>query len=305
MKTCYPKKGLARICSLFGMTRQAYYQQTWSDMDRNIEQEIVLHLINEIRKKHPRMGGRKLYHLLGPQLVEHSIKMGRDGLFDLMANNGLLVKRRSRKVYTTQSKHWFNKHQNLVHQWVLDGPNKVWVSDITYIKTAGGDLFLSLITDAYSKKILGYKLSKTLKAKHTIDALKMALATLKGPMPELIHHSDRGVQYCCSQYVKLLEDHQIRISMGQNGDPLENAVAERVNGILKEEYLINIKSCSVQQAMEKINQTVVLYNEERPHMSCNMLTPEQAHIGSGILERVWKNYRKYDKPQNLEANGVF
>lgn len=300
MKIRYPEIGLARICGLFGISRQAIYQQKWFQMDRNIEQEIVLQLVREIRKNHPRMGGRKLYTLLAPQLIECQVKMGRDALFDLLAAHGLLVKRRKRRVYTTDSRHWLRKYPNLVDHWVLDRPNKVWVSDITYLRTAQGLLYLSLITDVYSKKILGFKLAETLEAKHTLEALQMAVATLNGPSEHLIHHSDRGVQYCCGEYIKLLQNYQIQISMGEKGDPLENPVAERANGIVKQEYLDQLKELSVPERVEKTEQIIRLYNHERPHMSCEMLTPVEAHGRSGVLKREWKNY--YKKPKTDVSN---
>lgn len=287
MKSRYPRIGLARICVLFGVTRQAYYQHIWSGIEHTLEHEIILQMVEEIRKDHARMGVRKIYERLAPGLIECGIKMGRDALFDLFAHHGLLVRRRRRKVVTTQSFHWLRKYPNLVDNWVLDGPNKVWVSDITYLH---GSLFLSLVTDAYSKKIVGFKVGDTLEAKHTLEALKMATATLSGPIPELIHHSDRGVQYCFREYVKHLQDYQIKISMGQKGDPLENPVAERVNGIIKEEYLFNKRFGNIREATEAVERAVWLYNNERPHLSCGMLTPSEAHSMNGPLERKWKNY---------------
>ena len=213
-------------------------------------------------------------------MLEHQIKMGRDALFDLLSIHGLLVKRRKRRIQTTHSFHWLRKHPNLIKNWVPDKVNSLWVSDITYWKIQDNHVYLSLVTDAYSHKIVGYELAETLEAQGPIKSLKMALSGLNN-WPEhhsqLIHHSDRGIQYCSKEYVKLLQDNQILISMTENGDPLENAIAERVNGILKDEYLLNFKPSNIGHAKEILQQSVTKYNEERPHMSINNLTPHYVH----------------------------
>lgn len=289
MKKLYPQIGLARICRLFGVTRQAFYQDQWRSIDTSIENEIILALVVKVRSRHPRMGVRKIYELIHPQLLEHSIKVGRDGLYDLFAQHGLLVRRRKRKAYTTNSFHWLRKYPNLVTNWVLDKPNRVWVCDITYWPKGDGFYYVSLLTDVYSKKILGFKLANTLEAIHTLAALQMAIDELDAPIADLIHHSDRGVQYCSHDYVKLLIENKMTISMGEKGDPLENAVAERINGILKDEYLSAVAPSNFGQAEEQLRRTVALYNTERPHLSCDMLTPCQAHKTEGELKRRWKN----------------
>ena len=290
MKKHYPNLGLARICALFGVTRQAYYQHQWSYMEQSTEELVVLSKIKEIRNKHPRIGGRKLLDLLKNPLLEHQIKMGRDALFDLLSRYGLLVRKRKRRVYTTQSFHHYRKYTNLIKDKPMPTTaNKIWVSDITYLKTVNGFVYISLITDAYSRKIVGYHLANTLEAVHTISALKMALRFLKEPLPNLIHHSDRGIQYCCSAYVNLLQDYQIQISMTESSDPLDNAIAERVNGIIKEEYLLNKRIANLEEAEKYLSEAVELYNNERPHMSINMLTPKEAYKMDGELTRKWKN----------------
>jgi transposase InsO family protein len=290
MKAHYPNLGLARICALFGVTRQAYYQYQWSFMEQNTEETLLLILIKEIRYKHPRLGGRKLYELLQQSLSEHHIKMGRDSLFDLLSRYGLLVRKRKRRIYTTQSFHHYKKHSNLIKNKPMPiKANEIWVSDITYLKTANGFVYVSFITDAYSRKIVGYYVADTLEAVHSIEALKMALSNFTEPLTNLIHHSDRGVQYCCDAYVKMLEDHQIQISMTESGDPLDNAIAERVNGILKEEYLLNKQLLNLIDAKKELTESVKMYNTERPHMSINMLTPNEAHQKTGEIKRVWKN----------------
>ena len=278
MKDSYTRIGLVRICRLFGVTRQAYYQHFWQRESTGIEENLVLAQVLSIRKDHRVMGGRKLYEKLHPFLLAHQIKMGRDALFDLLAANGLLVKKKRRRFITTFSNHWLRKWPNLIRQMKVTAVNRLWVSDITYFKVAGDYVYISLITDAYSHKIVGYHLAETLETIETIKALRMALKQLPENLTEpLIHHSDRGVQYCSETYVKLLQDNGIAISMTENGDPLENAVAERINGILKSEYLKHYQTNTVQQAKEQLTQAVKLYNEDRPHFSIGLLTPELVH----------------------------
>jgi putative transposase len=237
------------------------------------------------------MGGRKLYEKLHPFLLDHQIKMGRDALFNLLAAHHLLVKRRIRRHITTWSKHWLRKWPNLIREIKLTGINQLWASDITYWKVAGHYLYISLITDAYSHKVVGYHLAETLESIETIKALQMALKGLPRSLTQpLIHHSDRGVQYCSESYVKLLQDNQVQISMTESRDPLENAVAERMNGILKEEYLKHDQPENKQQAKERLDQAVRLYNDQRPHLSIGLLTPELVHSKNLKTEKLWKNY---------------
>ena len=291
MKDSYTRIGLVRICRLFGVTRQAYYQHFWQRESTGIEENLVLAQVLSIRKDHRVMGGRKLYEKLHPFLLAHQIKMGRDALFDLLAANGLLVKKKRRRFITTFSNHWLRKWPNLIRQMKVTAINRLWVSDITYFKVAGDYVYISLITDAYSHKIVGYHLAETLETIETIKALQMALKQLPENLTEpLIHHSDRGVQYCSETYVKLLQDNGVAISMTENGDPLENAVAERINGILKSEYLKHYQTNTVQQAKEQLMQAVKLYNEDRPHFSIGLLTPELVHSKNLETEKLWKNY---------------
>lgn len=244
------------------------------------------------------MGGRKLYEKLSPFLLKHQIKMGRDALFDLLAAHGLLVKKKRRRYITTFSSHWLRKWPNLIREMDVKRVHQLWVSDITYWKVAGSYLYLSFVTDAYLHKIVGYHLAQTLESVETAKALQMALEQLPEKLTQpLIHHSDRGVQYCCETYVKLLQDNDIQISMTQNGDPLENAIAERVNGILKEEYLRHYQIHTIEQATEKLQLAVQLYNEHRPHFSISLLTPQLVHDKNLKTEKRWKNY--YQKNTNI------
>lgn len=238
----------------------------------------------------PRIGTRKLHYMLTETLQKHQINIGRDKLFDLLAEYGLLVRRRKRRrINTTDSNHPFHKYPNLVRELQVLRPNHLWVSDITYISLINGFCYLSLVTDAYSRKIVGYCLHPTLKKEGPLQAMKMALSTitdkLEGP---LIHHSDRGLQYCCADYTALLQNKGISISMTEKGDPYENAIAERVNGILKEEFGLYGDFDDFGKSDAAVKNAVELYNQLRPHASCNYLTPEQAHEQQGLLKTKWK-----------------
>lgn len=295
MKRDFHHIGLAKLCGWFGITRQAYYQNSWTAIDTTIEEELILEQVQQIRSLHPRLGTRKLYEKLQAFMQENAIKMGRDALFDLLAINHLLIRKRKRRIQTTHSYHWLRKYPNLIRNIVPQSPNEVWVSDITYWKISKDEhLYISLITDAYSRKIVGYHVAQTLEAIESIRALQMALSAFGGTEShsKLIHHSDRGIQYCSKNYVKLLQDNGIQISMTEKGDPLENAIAERINGIIKEEYLETYKVDNIQQASDVLEKVIQLYNEDRPHMSISNLTPNHVHQSKKILktEKLWKNY---------------
>lgn len=228
-------------------------------------------------------------------MQDHGIAMGRDVFFDLLRENGLLVRRRKRKYPTTTfSRHWMFKYTNLINYFIPTGANQLWVSDITYVEVGGDFAYLSLITDQYSHKIVGYYLSEDLKAEGCVAALKMALQSLTANH-KLIHHSDRGSQYCSDKYVNLLKKNKINISMTESGNPKENPVAERVNGIIKDEFLYNEQFSSIEQARSIIAKAISTYNHLRPHLSIDMLTPVQAHLQSGELKKRWKNYYVINK----------
>lgn len=287
----FRSKGVKVLCGLFGKTRQAFYEAEWQANKVILEEAIILKLVEEIRIKMPRIGVKKLWKVVLPgPLKEHGIVIGRDALFDLMECHGMLLKRKKRRVVTTNSYHRFRKYGNLIQGLVLTGPEQVWVSDITYLKTKTGFTYLSLITDAYSRKIVGFYLSTNLEVTGCLEALKMALSNWKRSSPRLIHHSDRGIQYCSTEYVKMLNSNDVLISMTQNGDPYENAIAERVNGILKSEFGLSKVHKTFEEASQSVFDSVQIYNELRPHMSCDYLTPEKAHEHNGILEKRWKSY---------------
>lgn len=284
----YPHQSVRYFCSLFGKSRQAWYEQVDRANEHHLSATIVLKLVKEIRNELPRAGVPKLHFLLREKLAAHGIKMGRDALYQLLGEHGYLIRYRRRKPYTTDSNHSYRKYPNLIRELMLTHPGRLWVSDITYIRLPDGFCYLSIITDAYSRKIVGYNLHPTLHSDGATAALLMA-AKQDRRREALIHHSDRGIQYCCQAYVKLLNHYEIKISMTEKGDPYENAIAERVNGILKGEFLLGKIFPSFSQAQEAVNIAVEKYNHIRPHSSCDYLTPVQAHQQNGILRKRWRS----------------
>ena len=244
-----------------------------------------------IRKDLPRLGTRKLHYVLQNKLASHQITFGRDYLFDLLSEHKLLIRQRKRKAITTDSRHWMRKYSNLVKGLVITRPEQVWVSDITYIRLTNQWGYLSLITDAYSRKIMGYNFRQDLAAEGCINALKMALNT-RLYNESIIHHSDRGSQYCSHNYIDLLLKNNIAISMTENGDPYENALAERVNGIIKTEFNLYSSSLGFDQTEHQVSKSIKSYNELRPHASCDYLTPNRAHLQAEKLNKRWKNYNR-------------
>jgi transposase InsO family protein len=239
--------------------------------------EAVKALVDQQRKVLPRVGTRKLYHLIGPQLQAKGLKMGRDGLFDLIRNHGLQIKPRKRYVQTTMSKHWMRKWPNLIKDKVVSRPDEVWVSDITYLKTEEGTCYLNMITDAFSRKIVGYALADNMETESMIQALHRALKGRSDAKKRTIHHSDRGVQYCSKEYVQLTAQSNMQLSMTENGDPYENALAERMNRTIKEEFGMDCTLKSKEQIQQLVAESIFLYNTKRPHLALKMNTPEQVH----------------------------
>lgn len=283
------RRQISTLCSLLGYSRQAYYQQIKAAEQQTFEHELIIEQVLILRANQPKAGCRKLLVMLDHFLKAHHITIGRDAFFTLLDNNGLLVRRRKRRVpRTTFSDHWMHKYPNLITGMCVQKANQLWVSDITYIAVAAGFSYLSLVTDAYSRMIVGYHLSESLGTQGCVKALKMAVRQLPKEAT-LIHHSDRGCQYCSTEYVEQLSKRTIAISMTQNSDPRENAVAERVNGILKAE-LLQTHYASLTEGTQQIDRAIEIYNNERCHSSIDMLTPVQAHTRTGELKRRWKNY---------------
>ena len=263
---------ISKVCACFNLKRDAYYkyQQRWKRY-KSVESKVI-QLVREERKELPRVGGRKLHEALQPSFEAAHIKVGRDSLFDILKANNMLVKRKRAYAKTTNSYHHFHKYNNLIKELEITKPNQVWVSDITYIRTVKGFCYLALITDMYSRKIVGYDLSDSLELAGCLRALKKALWHTK-PAAGLIHHSDRGVQYCSHMYVNELKRKGIKISMTEENHCYENAIAERVNGILKDEFYLDQCFFSNVHAKRAAKNAIKLYNNKRLHVSLGYKTP--------------------------------
>ena len=272
---------------MFGLNRQVYYRSTKRSKASRKKAEQVIELVENIRIKMPKLGGRKLYFLLSEPLKE--LKIGRDKFFNILrANHLLIIPKRSYHV-TTNSHHRFRKHKNLVSDYQVTKPNQVWVADITYIGNRKNPSYLSLITDAYSKKIVGHHVAENLTTEGSLLALKKAINTTELKELSLIHHSDRGLQYCSDEYQKILEKNNISCSMTQNSDPYENAVAERINGILKQEFDIDKFDVETKIKRKIVDESIKIYNELRPHFSNHYLTPNQMHKQEKLKIKTYKN----------------
>lgn len=269
------KVSLSRCCRLFGLSRQGIYQADNRSKKRRKELAQVKPLVQEIRMKMPRIGTRKLYYLLKDDFRNLGIKIGRDAFFEYLRSEHLLIKPKKNYTKTTHSKHWLRKYPNLLLEVQLERSEQVFVSDITYIKSRERTHYLSLVTDAYSRKIVGYKLSDDMSSENVVKALRMAVKTRKTNKP-LIHHSDRGLQYCSSIYQTELKSNGIIPSMTDGYDCYQNALAERINGILKQEFLI--QKCNNTKELEVvIRESINTYNNQRPHLSLKMKTPNFVH----------------------------
>jgi len=261
-----------KLCYWFGISRQGYYQHKQLVERRSQEYFSVLEMVRQIRYQQPRIGVRKLHYMLS----EMGIHVGRDRLFEILRSHQMLVQRRKRYTKTTDSRHPFRYYPNLIKDIKIDRPGQVYVSDITYIQTLEGFQYLALVTDYYSRKIVGYDLSSSLSIDGSLRALKMALRQTK-ETSELIHHSDRGIQYCCKDYIKILQKNKIRISMTEQDHVYENAIAERINGILKDEYCLGETLQSKEIARILVKESVQTYNQNRPHMALGYRTPESVY----------------------------
>ena len=260
---------------MFGITRQSIYQQQARHARRAAQLAQLKPLILRVRMRMPRLGTRKLYHLLKSEFERAGIKLGRDALFDYLRSEHLLIRRRKNYTRTTDSKHWLKKHPNLLQGTQPSRAEEVFVCDITYLKSAERTHYLALVTDAFSRRIMGYQLSDDLSAENTVRALRMALSERHGT-GALIHHSDRGLQYASAVYQKELARARVKASMTDGADCYQNALAERVNGILKQEFLL-IKCRTGDELKQLVKESVEIYNNERPHLSLKMQTPNAVH----------------------------
>ena len=268
------------------MNRQVYYRSVKRAKHKQKVATQVVTMVKNIRMQMPRIGTRKLYYLLQDQLK--TLGVGRDRLFAIMKANHLQIIPKRQYQITTNSHHRFKKHKNLIEEMKIERPDQVWVSDITYIGSRAKPMYLSLVTDAYSKKIVGYNISTSLNASGAISALGMAIKERKSPNKELIHHSDRGLQYCSDQYQTILKQNDIKCSMTESYDPYQNAIAERINGILKQEFIMGISTDDQILMGRLIKESINIYNNQRPHWSCHMKTPKQMHVQNKIQIKTYK-----------------
>lgn len=260
-----------------GYSRQYVYKQPKDLAVKAEKHRAIKALVDRERKLLPRLGTRKLHYLIREDLRQQGLKMGRDGLFTFLGAEGLLIRPRRRYTQTTMSKHWLRKWPNIVKGKVVGRPDEVWVSDITYLKTEEGNCYLNMITDAFSRKIVGYAVADNMETDSMIRALHMALAQRKNKAQQTIHHSDRGVQYCSKEYGALSRSNGIALSMTENGDPYENALAERMNRTIKEEFCMDRTLKSKAFARHLVRESISLYNTKRPHLALNMKTPEHIY----------------------------
>ena len=287
-----PATALKTLCGLFGYSRQSYYNREGdNEFAENAIEPLIVEKASDYRKDNPGLGCAKLYLIIKGLFESTGCMPGRDAFIELLRKNGLMVQIKRRRHYkTTDSSHHYRKYDNLIKEIVPMRPNEIWVSDITYVETDEGVCYLSLITDAYSRKIVGWAIGPTLETAYPLLALRMALETIDDETAaRLIHHSDRGCQYCSAAYVAELRKHNIMISMTQSGDPLENAIAERANGILKTEWLYKMKIPTIEKCREELKRIILFYNTQRPHMSIGNKTPETVHGETGEQKRCWRN----------------
>jgi putative transposase len=298
MKQYFPSTGLGKLCGLFGKTRQAYYDQSRRNSDEELHEDFIINRVRSIRQELEDIGGTQLHRMLKEELHLHKITMGRDRFYDLLRKHNLLIKRKKRYTVTTNSHHPYYKWPDLTTHLTLTAIEQLWVSDITYLRTENGFVYLSIITDAYSRKIIGYHVSQHLKVQGCMIALRKAIAGLSGEKDKrrLIHHSDRGIQYCCESYIVVLQKNNIQISMTQSGSPYENAIAERINGILKHQVGLKKVFKDYAAATAAVCKAINAYNCLRPHMSISNLTPEKAHTTHQTLIKQWKNKKQPVKP---------
>jgi len=267
---------MKKICNILGISRQGYYKGRKKKGTNQLQEEMIICLVQSQRKKMPMLGGKKLYKLLSSDFRMMQIELGRDKFFSILKRNGFLIHRQRRYAKTTYSSHRFWVYDNLIKGIEPVKINEIYVSDITYIRLSDSFLYLALITDLYSRKIVGYDLSNSLNLEGSLRALKMSIKG-KRDLSDLIHHSDRGFQYCSNPYTELLSKKRISISMSEKGNPYENAVAERINGILKEEFMLGETFKTPERAHRAVKEAIAIYNEDRPHMSLDYMTPNQKY----------------------------
>ncbi len=282
---------IGKACKLLGYAKQTFFKVRNIRIAREKEsariEAYILEKVRSIRKEMPRLGGKKLYYLINKDSERKKYKFGERRFFEVLRLHNLLIKRKKRRAITTDSKLWTGQYPDLVKEITPSRPEQVWVSDITYFRTKAGFIYGHLITDGYSKKLVGFEISDNMKATSTLLALKMAIKN-RVYNEELIHHSDRGKQYLSKVYTDFLKKHKVKISVTQDGSPYDNAVAERINGILKDEFDFGGVFESLEQAKELIEKVAVIYNDKRPHISNHYLTPNEMHQQSKLKIKTWE-----------------
>lgn len=293
MKRQHPGMSQQELCRSLGVSRQAHHKYVHRSERVLLGQEEVIHRVKEIRSVMPRLGGVKLYHELRPHIQNLPLPFGRDRFFELLREEGLLIRRSRRSVRTTMSRHGMPVYPDLVKGLKITHPGQVWVSDITYWRVEDGFYFIFLVSDACSKKIIGYDVAMGMDGDYALRALCMAMKDSIHALQGIIHHSDRGSQYCYREYTKELKKEAMKISMTQDSDPRDNAIAERINGILKNELLYHHQVENLAQAKPILAEAVRVYNEQRPHLSCDMMKPAEAHLLNYSLPKRWRNYYQH------------
>lgn len=294
------------LCELFGKSKQAYYHyDEQRTLVRAAMRSFAIDYAVYIRKYDTGIGTKKIWEMYRQEFRYEKDILGRDSFLSILKEAGLRLREKICKPRTTDSTHGLPTFPNIIKDFIPTGPNQLWVSDITYIPIWKPDgnyrfCYLSLILDAYSKEIVGWSVGDSLRTEYPIAALQMALRRLEGKAHTLIHHSDRGCQYASLEYVKMLRDNNIRISMTESGDPKDNAQAERINNTMKNELLKDKIFMSLQDVIDAVAAAVNFYNTRRPHMSINMMTPVQAAMFSGEIEKKWHSYRENAIKRKLE-----
>ena len=294
------------LCELFGKSKQAFYKHDEQcALMRSAARVFAIEYAESIRQFDPGMGITKIWEMYRQEFRFEDEILGRDAFVDLLVDAGMKVRLKVRKPRTTDSSHGLPTFPNIIKDFIPDAPDQLWVSDITYITIylPNGDYYfcyLSLILDAYSKEIVGWSVGDSLKTEHPVAALKMALKRIEGKKHTLIHHSDRGTQYASLEYVKILRDNDIRISMTETGDPKDNAQAERINNTMKNELLKGKVFTSIEEVISSVSKAVDFYNNRRPHMSINNMTPAQAAGYVGEIAKKWHSYREEAIKAKLE-----
>ncbi|MCB0750571.1 MAG: IS3 family transposase [Ignavibacteriae bacterium] len=274
----------------FGISKQAFYKRIKTQQKQEIDHQKLIKMVKDYRKKvGSKTGGIKLHSELKQDFIIAGIKIGRDKFYRFLRLNNLLIPKTKNYITTTNSNHMYKKYNNLVKDQVPTRPEQLWVSDITYIKTQNGHNYLALVTDAYSKQIMGYKLDNHMRTSLCTDALAMAIKNRKYPNQKIIHHSDRGFQYCNPKYTEFAESNGIIMSMTEQYDPYENAIAERINRTLKYEYGLKQTIKNIDLAQKMTEQAVYIYNNLRTHFSLDLRKPAEVHLNPNIK---YKSYRK-------------